>query len=39
MRVVPDLLDEREFVHAVILKGGRVIDEVASGPYYLRRDE
>jgi hypothetical protein len=39
MRVVPDLLDKREFVHAVILKDVCGIDEVASGPYYLRRDE
>jgi len=39
MGVVPDFLDEGEFVHAVILKGVCVIDEVASEPYYLRRDE
>jgi hypothetical protein len=37
--VVPDLSDERKFVHAVVLKAVLVIDEVPSGPYYLRRDE
>jgi hypothetical protein len=37
--VVPDLLDERKLVHAVVLKAVLVINEVASGPYYLRRDE
>ena len=39
MRVVPDLLDERGFIHAIFLEGVRLIDEVASDPYYLTRDQ
>jgi predicted RNA binding protein YcfA (HicA-like mRNA interferase family) len=32
-------LNESKFVHALILKDVCVIDEVASEPYHLRRDE